>query len=544
MRGQLGLGPARRARPGRGGGSTRRSPRCGRRAQVWRTSDVTTPAWASPTSADGLERLVGEVQRVALVDEDVVGRRREHHPLGRAEVAGWRRCVASARSAASDERVSTKRRYQPPTCSRSWPPSPRAGSGKRGARPRVSRLTKASAWTSASGRSDGSERRQQVGHGDQHGEPGAPPVVPVGRAEVERFGHDGLRAAGLQQTEGRLGHDQGDPLLEPVPQAAPEPADRIGVGPGGDERPRRPASATSNPMASSAQGSSVQPLARSKRAWCQWQVTQAGLDRALVQREAEVGAAILDGEGSPVVPHDEHRERPDLGQQAPIALRGRRRSRLAPRVERHGPSLRRSRANLSRRGLCNHHSRSSGRELARADVSVEPVVHRRLLPPDLDHAVLSPWPCASSRPRGRSARRPGPCGAGGRCGDGPSDSPAARSSAPRRRRSRAASSPAPRRWSRSPRPPRRRRGPPGTGSSWSGGHVVVARADEQPAGRQLDVEPGAPSPSLDAAAAVLYGLLSFEKRTSRYGRNKPERPELARRGPPGGPRTAPGPPSS
>ena len=78
---------------------------------------------------------------------------------------------------------------------------------------------------------------------------------------------------------------------------------------------RRRRSSTSKPRASSANGSRVQPVTRSKRAWCQWQVTRPALDRALVEREAHVGAAVLDRAGAVLAPEHDDRQGADLGQQ-------------------------------------------------------------------------------------------------------------------------------------------------------------------------------------------------------------------------------------
>ena len=51
----------------------------------------------------------------------------------------------------------------------------------------------------------------------------------------------------------------------------------------------------------SANGSSVPPPSRSKRAWCQWQVSRPSRTRAAAQREAHVRAAVVDGEEAPLV---------------------------------------------------------------------------------------------------------------------------------------------------------------------------------------------------------------------------------------------------
>src|SRR4051794_36446401 len=47
---------------------------------------------------------------------------------------------------------------------------------------------------------------------------------------------------------------------------------------------------------------------------------QPPFDGALVEGETHVGAAILQGPGTTVVPEDDHGTRPDLRQEAPLAF--------------------------------------------------------------------------------------------------------------------------------------------------------------------------------------------------------------------------------
>ena len=136
------------------------------------------PRCSGPTQRNALERLVREVERVALVDEHVVGDGREHHPLDVGEVRPrGRRSPAPARPrrpTGSRRSAGTSR----PACSRSSVAVAERRLRRSGARClRVSRLTNASAWTSASGRSAGSSVGEQVGHGDEHREPGAPTLA-------------------------------------------------------------------------------------------------------------------------------------------------------------------------------------------------------------------------------------------------------------------------------------------------------------------------------------------------------------------------------
>ncbi len=178
-----------------------------------------------------LERLVREVDRVAAVDEDVIGDRREHHRLDRRRAArSSASAVSSVRSAASDERVSMKRRYH--CASRSDGNARRVGSGPTGKR---------GAWLRGVVRDEreavhereravvGVEVGEQVRHRDEHGEAGAPPAARgtcVPKSTPVRT--ISARAdARFEQPEHRLGDHERDALLEPVAQTVLEVPDRI-----------------------------------------------------------------------------------------------------------------------------------------------------------------------------------------------------------------------------------------------------------------------------------------------------------------------------
>ena len=104
--------------------------------------------------------------------------------------------------------------------------------------------------------------------------PAPQPGIAVAGAELDAGAHDLARLdAGVEQPEHRLRDDERDVLLEPVAQAALQVLDDAGLRPR-DRRTTSPSrTSTSKPRASSAHRSSVQPETRSKRAWCQWQVT-------------------------------------------------------------------------------------------------------------------------------------------------------------------------------------------------------------------------------------------------------------------------------
>ncbi len=290
-----------------------------------------------PDQRNALEGLVREVEGVTLVDEHVVGGGREHHPLRGGEVPrvdhGRQRPLGRVGRPSLHEApvpaghllevvvaVAERRLREAGRA----PPRVPADEGERvdeGQWP-VGRV----------------ERGEQVGHGHEHGQPGSPACVAIGRPVVEGLGHDRLRTAGLQQPERGLGHDEGDALLEPVAQPSLEPAHGIGLRAGRDEDGavvdgHVEADRVVGPRVERAPAGQIEagvvPVARH----------EAGLDRALVEGEPEVGAAILDGEGPTAVPHDEHRERADLCEQAAIALQIVQRTGPDRVLQRHVPSL-------------------------------------------------------------------------------------------------------------------------------------------------------------------------------------------------------------
>ena len=70
---------------------------------------------------------------------------------------------------------------------------------------------------------------------------------------------------------------------------------------------------------SSAHRSKVQPLARSKRAWCQWRAG-AVLDAAAIQRKAHMRAAVVEREDTILVVDDEYRSMRPVHDQPPLRL--------------------------------------------------------------------------------------------------------------------------------------------------------------------------------------------------------------------------------
>ena len=222
----------------------------------------------------------------------------------------------------------------------------RSGSiAKRGARPRVSRLTNASACDECQRLVGGIEPVEDIGHRDERREPGTPSVGAVGAPELDAGAHDlGGRHRRFEQTLHGLCDHEREPLLEAVAKALLEPLDAIArvarvddhgvardlhvealrvVGPGVERASRHQIEARVMPVAGE----------------------QPGLDRALVQGEPEVRATIFDRERPSLVPEDHDGQRPDLAEQTSFALQigerpslGRRRDGVG-----HGSMLRPSR---------------------------------------------------------------------------------------------------------------------------------------------------------------------------------------------------------
>ena len=139
------------------------------------------------------------------------------------------------------------------------------------------------------------EVRQEVGHRDEHGEPRAPAIPPVARAEVEPDLHDvGRRHTGLEQSEDGLRDDEREPVFETLLQPATQVRDGVaGV--------TRASTSTSSPSmvdveAARVVGERIERAAAREVEAGVVPVTrdQTALHRALVQREAHVRAAVLD----------------------------------------------------------------------------------------------------------------------------------------------------------------------------------------------------------------------------------------------------------
>ncbi len=271
--------------------------------------------------AERLEGLVGEVDGVAAVDEDVVGDGGEHHALDVAECTlsgerGGEHELGGVGGAGLDEAPVPRRET-----GRLVRTASVFGEVVEGAHREAGRVVagvagdEGEAVHEREGAVVGRERREHVGHGDEHGEAGAPAGVAVAGAEGDAAAHDLVGGdAGFEEAEHRLGQHEREAELEAVVETLEEVRDGIVAAAGLDEdvvavdRHQEAAGVVGEGVEGAA-GDEVEagvvPVAGD----------QAGLDGALVEREAHVGAAVLDRPGAALTPEDDDREIADLRQQ-------------------------------------------------------------------------------------------------------------------------------------------------------------------------------------------------------------------------------------
>ena len=170
------------------------------------------------------------------------------------------------------------------------------------------------------------EMREQVGHRDEHGEPGAPTSPAVRRAEVEPGAHDLGRAhPRVEQPEHRLRDHERDAFFESVAQPGLQMTDRIVVGPRLDEHV---AVAHLGRESAGVVGPHVERAARHEveAGVVPMAGDETGLDRALVEGEAEVRAAVLDRVRRAVGQNTTTGTEPTLVSSRPVFLQLRQRS--------------------------------------------------------------------------------------------------------------------------------------------------------------------------------------------------------------------------
>ncbi len=272
--------------------------------------------------AEQLEGFVGEVDRVAPVDEDVVGHGGAHQRdecLGRGPRSSGGRKGTFGRVA-----VSRVDETPVPGCETFG----RDG-GSQWRERKAGRMAQGVAGNEAKpvderkGTVLWRQRREHVGHRRQHAEPGTPTLLPVQQAEVGPFAHGRhgplLGAEQLHEAEHRFGNDKGEALLEALREPAkvvpggivlaPQDHEDVGtvdldvvcphvVGEGVERPPRGEVEAC------------VVPVAGQK----------AVLDGPPVERETHVRAAVVHGERLPVSPEHADRLGPDLAGQAALRL--------------------------------------------------------------------------------------------------------------------------------------------------------------------------------------------------------------------------------
>ncbi len=233
--------------------------------------------------------------------------------------------VVSARSAAWSVLVSMKRRYHPASRSGSSSEVASGASGKRSGCPRVSARHERQSVNQRQRPVGGIEPRQQVRHGHQHRQPGAPPGPSMGGAELDaqphRFGKRrlGKRRPVLEQTEDRLGGDQRQVLLESFGQSG-QPCARWVTG--RRRQDEDPAVADLHRIGADVVGEGIQGAARAQVEAGVVPVArdQSVFNRASMEREAQVGATIVDGVGPTPMPDDTDPVAPDLDREHPPGL--------------------------------------------------------------------------------------------------------------------------------------------------------------------------------------------------------------------------------
>jgi hypothetical protein len=264
---------------------------------------------------------------VSAVDEDVIGDGRKHHRLDVGQAARLRERGLERPLG----RVGRTRVDEPPI------PAPETVDRQRLRFERTHRKTRRVIVGVARDEREavhereclvvGRELGEQVGHRDQHSEPGTPARTAVAGAELHAGAHDlRWRHARVEQTQHRLGDHERDIVLEPVAQPALEMADGIVANPRPHEHVVVPNLDVERARIISPK---VEGAARHEIEACVMPVAsdEAGLHGSLVQRKPEMGAAIFDRERSAVVPEHDDRQCADLGGQPPGRLQLRQRTR-------------------------------------------------------------------------------------------------------------------------------------------------------------------------------------------------------------------------
>jgi hypothetical protein len=247
----------------------------------------------------------------------VVGDRGEHHRLDGAEITpsgergGEHTLGRVARSSVDEAAVPLRQAL-------------RGHCGRRQGRDREAR------WLRRAVASDEHERVDQRGgllvlrqlvdhvrHRDEHGETGAPSGGAVRAPELQAGAHDlGGRHTELEQREHRLRDHEREASFQAVAEPVPPAPDLVAFGAGAHEHV---VAGDLDLEALGVVGPQVEGAARLEIEPCVVPVAghETGVDGALVQREAHVGAPVLDRERPPVVPEHHDRQVGDLGDELP-----------------------------------------------------------------------------------------------------------------------------------------------------------------------------------------------------------------------------------
>ena len=198
------------------------------------------------------------------------------------------------------------------------------GSAKRGGWPRVLRETKRSPWTRARGRSCGASAGSTFAIAVSTDEPGAPTFLrgSAGRSRPPRAPPPEPPRSGPSSSirpSTALARTRVRPCSRPS-------ASRRRWWPAGSSSARRttktsaPSTSTLCARTSSAKGSRVPPEARSKRAWCQWQVNRPFSTVPRWRGKPICGQRSSTANASPVGPKHADRLGADFAGQAALCL--------------------------------------------------------------------------------------------------------------------------------------------------------------------------------------------------------------------------------
>jgi hypothetical protein len=287
---------------------------------------------------EDLERLVGEIDGMAFVDEHVIRDRRAHD----GGQFGWSGAPRHGRCQHPLGAVSTSGIDETPVPTI----EPRGGYGgverRQGEAGRVApgiTRDEGESVDQSQGPVAGVEDRKDVGHGGEHGQARSPALLAITDSELHP-GTDHRRRAfvgaeNLEQSEDGLGRDQRESVLQPVSETDHVVSSRISAGPNDHEDiiAIQFDLVSADVVSKGVQGppglqieASVVPVTRE----------ESVLDGPSMERESQVRATVIEGIGIAIGPEDTDRLGVHLSGQTSTG------SKLVDRTDSgslHGPPL-------------------------------------------------------------------------------------------------------------------------------------------------------------------------------------------------------------